>query len=233
MYASTYSFDSQFQVNSKQVHHSLRNTAINDAVARSLSRDRLDKYLMASGSDLDLAIGLYARNTRLSESLYTPLQALEICFRNHLDMELCREYGSGWTLDGAAPLMADGAASVANAIREVRQSESTPTPGAVVAELSFGFWVALLARRYDATLWREACHRAFRPVGKGLARQLVHGRFNSLRRFRNRIAHHEPIFHLDLEAKHAEVIEAVTWMSPETAAWARHHSRFCTAFAGP
>jgi hypothetical protein len=113
------------------------------------------------------------------------------------------------------------------------QSRKAITLGAVVAELSFGFWVSLLGPRYDATLWRASLYRAFRENGARMKRDRVHGRFNALRRFRNRIAHHEPIFLNNLANTHAEIIEATNWMCSDTAAWTLHISRFAIVFAGP
>jgi hypothetical protein len=40
----------------------------------------------------------------------------------------------------------------------------------------------------------------------------------------------EPIFHRDLETDHAEVIEAIRWMSADTADWAMLTSRFPEVF---
>ena len=84
-------------------------------------------------------------------------------------------------------------------------------------------------RDYDATLWRQALHRAFRAAGSH-KRSVVHGRFNALRRLRNRIAHHEPIFFRPLSQLHEETIEAVGWMCKDTEAWARHLSNFETVY---
>lgn len=213
----------------------MRNPLINNAIALSLSRDRLDKYLNASGNDLDLAIGLYERNTRLAESFYTPLQALEICLRNHVDSQLAATYGAGWMTNGVPPLNGWAQNQIASAVRDLNLTAArTPvTPGAILAELHFGFWLSLLAPQYDATLWRAACHKAFRPNGKGLARKIVHARLNAIRRFRNRVAHHEPIFHADMEKAHREILEATAWLCPHTAAWSQHHSRFAAVFAAP
>ena len=75
---------------------------------------------------------------------------------------------------------------------------------------------------------------AFRPQASGalgLKQRGVHGRLNAIRRFRNRVAHHEPIFHRPLEELHEEIMETIGWMCPNTAAWARHHSRFPAVFA--
>lgn len=211
----------------------MRNQAINNAIATSLSRARLDKYLQASGSDLDLAIALYERNTRLAESFYTPLQALEICFRNHINDAMAAQFGEDWLINGAAPLKKGTQISIGRAVSDLQQANVPLTQPALVAELSFGFWVSLLGPGYDATIWRQACFRAFRHNGKHLSRKVVHGRANALRRIRNRIAHHEPIFPGNLEGSHDEILEAIGWMCSLTAQWATHHSRFPAVFASP
>ena len=204
----------------------MRNQHINNAIARALSADRLNKYLLAANSDLDAAIAIYEKNTRLAEAFYTPLQAMEICFRNHLDRQMASKYGADWLTSNVAPLGKDARVSITKATADLQRSNSQATPGAIVAELSFGFWVALLAPRYDASLGRSALFKAFAAGGKAPKRQVVHGRMNALRRFRNRVAHHEPIFQLDLEATHDEILGAIRWMCVDTAAWAEHHSRF-------
>lgn len=205
----------------------MRNQAINNAIAISLSRDRLNKYLIASGSDLDLAISLYERNTRLAEAFYTPLQALEISFRNHINDAMMGAYGEDWLSSGVVPLRPHSLKSIGAAEQSLKQANAPISQPALVAELSFGFWVALLGPRYDASIWRQACYRAFRlPNGKRLSRSVVHGRANALRRFRNRVAHHEPIFANDLKEVHEEAMEAIGWMCGMTEQWARHHSRF-------
>jgi hypothetical protein len=111
------------------------------------------------------------------------------------------------------------------AVEELKKDRRGVSPGRVVAELKFGFWVGLLGPHYDATLWRKCLYPAFLAAG-GRPRKTVHGRFNAIRRFRNRIAHHEPIFHLQPIKTHQEIIEAIGWMCRHTAAWSLHHSRF-------
>jgi hypothetical protein len=112
-----------------------------------------------------------------------------------------------------------------DAIEELRRDRRDTTPGKVVAELKFAFWVGLLGPQYDATIWRKCLYKAFR-AGGGKRRRDIHSRLNALRRFRNRIAHHEPIFHKPVKVTHIEVIETVGWMCKHTAAWAQFHSRF-------
>ncbi len=211
----------------------MRNPTINASLEISLSAERLSKYLTASGGNLDAALALYERNTRLSESFYAPLQCMEICLRNCLNLKLQKAYGLDWFQNGKAPLLRDAIESILKAVTDLQQARTPITSGGIVAELSFGFWVALLADRYDATLWRQALHSTFRENGGPMKRKRVHGRFNALRRFRNRIAHHEPIFLNDLQNRHAEIIEATSWLCANTAAWTLHHSRFLVVYTNP
>ncbi len=209
----------------------MRSSQTNNAIARSLSPDRLTKYLTAAGGDLDLAIALYERNTRLAEAFYTPLQAMEVYFRNHLDQRMAAKYGADWMTNNSPPLSPNSTRAIIEAQKGLAHARVKPTPGAMVAELNFWFWVGLLGPGYDATIWRATCHHAFRTNGKGMARSVVHGRFNAMRRFRNRVAHHEPIFRDNLAGRHDEIIEAIHWMCRDTAAWAAHHSRLLDALA--
>lgn len=206
----------------------MRTPSTNVALSGSISLDRLSKYLAETNGDLDQALALYERNTRLSEAFYGPLQCMEVCLRNKLSAQLEKAYGASWLLGTAVPLDPDAFQAIAKAIDSIKPKPVTP--GAVIAELSFSFWVGLMGPRYDATLWRKSLQAAFRADGKGKARGLVHGRFNALRRLRNRIAHHEPIFQRPLPKMHSELMEAIGWMCSETQAWALHHSRFEDVF---
>jgi|SRR6185437_4561768 len=208
----------------------MRTTAINQVLQEMLSTPRLEKYLVARGGDLHQALSLYEWNTRLSEAFYTPLQCMEICLRNKLSDQLSAAYGVDWLVSQTIPLENDAREQIESAMRDIETRGKTLTSGAVVAELSFGFWVALLGPRYDATLWRKALYLVFLENGKRIRRDRVHGRLNALRRFRNRIAHHEPIFLSNLPNTHREIIETTNWMCSVTAAWSVHQSRFQVIF---
>lgn len=147
---------------------------------------------------------------------------LEICLRNHIHTVVSSRYGNDWLTDSrVAPLTSFSRSFIDNAIRAI---DGDLTTGKIVAELKFAFWVGLMGRHYDATLWRRAIYRCFLANG-GRKRSVVHGRFNAIRRFRNRIAHHEPIFHRPTQRMHTEIIEAIGWMCPHTRDWTAYHSR--------
>lgn len=99
----------------------------------------------------------------------------------------------------------------------------------MVAELSFGFWVSLLGGAYHNSLWTPVLHRAFPHLGN-TKHKAVYYTFNQLRKLRNRIAHHEPIFNRHLFADYESIITAINWICPEMAAWVDSNSTFCSVW---
>ena len=201
----------------------MRTPSINNSLEASITRKRLAKYLAATGDDLDKALQLYEENTRLSEAFYSPLQAVEVCLRNKLNVQLSGRFGSDWFQNGQPGFHPDSEQMIVDALRDLQHKPLPTDPDDVVAELKFAFWVGLIGPKYDSTLWRQCLHRAF-LVRK--PRSVIHGRFNALRRFRNRIMHHEPIFHRPLLQLHNELIDSIRWMCSDTSSWAAFHSRF-------
>jgi hypothetical protein len=202
----------------------VRTQSINKSLEITLSTERLEIYLVEKSTNLDVALTLYEKNTRLSEAFYTPLQCVEVCLRNTIDARLSNVYGADWFLSGKPPFSEDSLRMIEEALEELRKDGQEPSHGQVVAELKFGFWVGLLGPHYDSTLWRKCLYKGF-LAKSGKPRKEVHGRFNAIRRFRNRVAHHEPIFNRKFLQMHDEIIEAISWMCKDTSAWALHHSR--------
>ena len=97
-----------------------------------------------------------------------------------------------------------------------------PTAGKVVAELSFAFWIAMLTSRHDVRLWTpwiRAEFPHFAPQLAGACRNQLHLALEEVRRLRNRIAHHEPIFARDVAADYERIRQIIAWRSPITADW--------------
>lgn len=94
----------------------------------------------------------------------------------------------------------------------------------MVAELSFGFWRFLRDRRYQTTLWPQALRFAFPHQGSSTRRE-IYAAVNDLHRLRNRIAHHEPIHHLPLAARHLQLLRVVGHIDPAVQAWISGLSR--------
>ncbi|MCJ1712726.1 hypothetical protein [Curtobacterium sp. VKM Ac-2922] len=102
----------------------------------------------------------------------------------------------------------------------------------MVAATSFGFWVGLTDAgtprhprlSYETTLWQPRMVHAF-PWLRGVRRKQLHHRLDEVRRFRNRLAHHEPIVRAPLERIRDDVLEIAGFVHPEAERFIRGASR--------
>jgi hypothetical protein len=108
--------------------------------------------------------------------------------------------------------------------------KTTATVNDIVAGLDFGYWTKMLDSTFEQTLWRTILYHAFphfaSVTGKPLERKPVEQRFNALRDLRNRVMHHEPLFHRNLSQDFADISEAISWMYDDVPSWTDHHSRW-------
>jgi len=213
------------------------------ALEVSLSPERMATYIVAAGGDREKALRLYTWNTAVSAAFYGPLQGLEVAVRNAMHRQLSAVYGPDWYENPQCRLDAGAINRVAGVKTDLGRQGYPVDPPHVVAGLAFGFWVSLLGRggsmagvgttraNYEMTLWRPALHRAFPHIRK--PRADVHRPLDYLRTFRNRIAHHEPIFSRHLEADYRSILEVAGWICPSTRDWIAHHSRTHVVLAQP
>ncbi|QBI55763.1 hypothetical protein [Streptomonospora litoralis] len=179
------------------------------------SSPRLAPYLQHCDGEAAQAVNLYNWNVMVSAAFYGPLHTLELALRNAVHDRLSAHFGQDhWWKD--ATLHHPMTAMVDQARRRCRERLQRPTTSDdVVTELNFGFWVGLLAQKYDRHLWVPALHRAF-PHFRAKRRQL-HVELETLRLLRNRIMHHEPIHHRHLAADHATLYRVISYINPDAA----------------
>jgi hypothetical protein len=193
-------------------------------LAKLLTTERLTSYLIATKGDIGEAITLYEHNTKLSEYLYGVLQGFEVALRNSMHQVLVNgirkpDWYDHFKLDR---LEAD---MVRDASMKAQRFGKKNSPGQIVSELTLGFWVRLLAPQYEKTLWVPHLHKAF-PHYRKPDRIIIFARIDEIRRVRNRVAHHEPIFKKDAIREYTKIIEAIGWICPVTAAWVDSCSSF-------
>lgn len=194
------------------------------ALERSITRERLSYYLDQCGDDIELALRMYELNTRVSATFYGPLQGLEILVRNDMNLQLQAAFGENWHDLSMIRLQLTQSNDVQKTIAGI--DHENPTNGAIVAELPFAFWVGLLGPKNENEIWRKALYKAFQSRPRGTERKIVHNALDSIRRLRNRIAHHEKILHRDLRANHETILEIAGWCCIETRDWIASHSNF-------
>jgi hypothetical protein len=169
-----------------------------------LSADRLSTYVQARHGDLDAAIELYRWNSTIAAAFWESLGHVEVVLRNALRERLAARHArlgraATWLDDPAGELDRRAIEDIATARRRVRTKGKRVTEGQVVAELSFGFWRFLIAKRY-MKLWPDLAS-AF-PLAPDRRLTTVEAPVARLYSFRNRLAHHErvwsePLTHLD------------------------------------
>ena len=77
-------------------HPDARAVADADGVEAALSLERFARYVAWAGGDRHRAVELYTLNTRVSEALDVPLQALEVALRNRIHAVMTEASGAGW-----------------------------------------------------------------------------------------------------------------------------------------
>ncbi|WP_323131107.1 Abi family protein [Sinorhizobium medicae] len=197
-----------------------------DALEMALSLERFGRYLDWANGDRSRAIELYTLNTLISESLYTPLQMLEVALRNRIHAVMTEAVNESWFHEPGIAARRMAAEQLAKAIQDIEEAKKEPTPGRVVAALTFSFWTAMFGKDYE-TLWQTTLHKIGRkPDGKGLRRKDFSGPLAQIRSLRNRIAHHEPVIMWNLPKRHDSMMEMTGWLSPPAAEWCQTHCRF-------
>lgn len=203
------------------------------ALQQALSSQRLQVYKLAAENDEDVALALHAWNAHLGAALFLPLQMVEVSLRNAIDVQLSAVFGHDWLVQESTAenlLDAYDKSKVEKAKRSLRRRNCDVNQSNLMAELSFGFWVALLGRGdgYHDRLWIPHLHKVF---SQGLSREEVYRTLKHLQALRNRIAHHEPIFHRHLEADYATILRVCAWMHKDVAAWVDGFDDFALVLA--
>jgi hypothetical protein len=164
-------------------------------------------------------------NQRLSGSLLSDISFVEVALRNLTSKVLqkrCLEKGGSghWLISDLEELSKFGGDALLKRIGEAktRASLAKPrsTPDDLIAELSFGFWLNFLNRRY------QSIHSDLATELKGLdSRNIrqVPEIGSRVRRVRNRVAHHHRIIHRNLIADWHSILALARVMDPKLEAF--------------
>jgi hypothetical protein len=196
------------------------------AIRAALSEPRFGTYLTATSGDEARAVALYGWNARISAALMLPAHFAEVATRNPAADALEAVYSSRWPWDPPFERSLPSSSGPAyNPRRDLVQTRGHhSTTGKVIAELKFAFWQKMFTARHDPAVWDPHIRSAF-PNAPGMTpaqvRRRVYEDLEQIRRMRNRIAHHEPIFTRTHSDDLRRMIELVEMRSPDTARWVR------------
>lgn len=197
----------------------------------TLSVARLRRYQSATGDDLETAVN-YLWNVALAESLYCSLNVVEIALRNTIHNSLTAHFGIPTWYERHGLLEPYQAQEVASIKRRIVTYGNPVTPDRVISELNFGFWVTILSRTYDARFWQASRQATLRQAFPRVPRSdrqrvTIHAHYNAIRELRNRVFHHEPLFHDPLlHQRHSDVYRAIHWVNPRMVDHTKPFDRF-------
>ncbi len=196
----------------------------NTIIERIISNERLQPYLTHHKGNQEKAIQHYKSNILVSEAFYPLLSILEIGLRNSIDYQLTIRFNDkNWFENHEFIKIASRfqIARISDARSNILSEKKEITCGRIISELSFGFWTSLFDTKFEMTLWKTL-RLAFPNCPKKIRkRRTMSSKFNSVRKLRNRIFHHEAItWNLDVIKEYEnEILEALEWMNKDLVNW--------------
>ena len=192
------------------------------AVSRTISPVRLGTYLAAKGfSPTATALDIYIWNALVSGAFFSSLHICEVVMRNGIAHALELKYGPDWPWDAGFERTLTAARK--GDLQQARRGIPVGSTGQVIAELNFVFWCKMFTVRHDPHVWNVNLRIAFPflpfPLTVAAARTKLYDEMEALRGFRNRIAHHEPIFAHPLDEHHLRIARLIKSRCVETARW--------------
>ena len=197
---------------------------------KATSVERLKPYLNNDGDEAK-AFAVYLWNITLCESLYPSINGLEIALRNNIHHSASNKFGTALWLN--TRLKGQEHERLQRWLKRMDpHGKKTLNADDIVAGMSLGFWVDLFKKRYEQVLWPSLLREVL-PLAtkKQRARESMFQRLSKIQKLRNRVFHHEPVWHLaDLGEQHGLILETIGWISPAMLAMTRLLDRFDSVY---
>ncbi|MCA6951890.1 hypothetical protein [Pectobacterium polaris] len=205
-----------------------------NSIKDSLSAARIGTYENIVGGPTGLlqtekALKLYMWNAQISAAFFVPLHVCEVLTRNAISEVIEAVYGDRWPwsigFERSLPIPIHGYKPKDDLISGRRNQ---PTTGKVIPELKFVFWQKMLTGRFDTRLWNNHILTAFPyAVAQGLSaaqlRQNLYNDLETVRKLRNRIAHHEPIINRNLLDDFATIKRIIAYRCEHSVEWMQNN----------
>lgn len=210
---------------------------------------RLVSYQLPQ-EELSVVLARYQWNLQLAEAMLPSLNYLEVGLRNAINRMVGSIYGADWLIDPSPQIQfSEIDVKQINDIKAdiLKHKGRRATHNDVVAQLNFGFWVALFHKRHMGGIWsraKEPMAHIFPQMSASFwahdelqgRQQQIKNLLDSVKALRNRIAHHEPIWKQTPTALdvHQDCIDLIRAMSPAAADELAKIDRFASVYsAGP
>jgi hypothetical protein len=205
---------------------------------QAISSTRLEAYRrLPSDKNVDL-LSTYLWNIALSEALYPVLHNFEISLRNSFHQAISRSFYENWLYKMDSKILHTQEVRVINsAIESLGKKGQTSSTGNLISELNLGFWVSLSYSRYEGKdklypkLFKDKEFLPHLPTSRR-TRKTLSGQFTSIRKLRNQIFHHDPVWNeSNLKRQYNQTLEAIQWISPILYETTKNLSRFPDVYA--
>jgi len=184
---------------------------------------------MPDDGDVTVALERYRWSHSMAAELWTVIGHFEVLLRHRID-ELLREYyrederGIPWFLQPGV-LSEKGRDSITTVVERLH-GEKKLSRDQIIAGLSFGFWKGFFGA--DASeLWKHCLHKAVRyDKANYPTRQKVVSDLESIRKLRNRVAHHDSLANVPLAEEVHRILRLAAAIDPEAEAWISQNSKW-------
>lgn len=196
-----------------------------------ISRERLSSYGNLDQDPLEQIMAKYLWNFALSESLYQSLHWLEVSLRNNIFLAASGAWGSSWLTNGYHLLPLEQKL-INEAIDRLTTEQKNTNASDITAALQFGFWTSLFRKEYEQKI-RTILAKIFPYVtpASDRSRKNISDRLNTIRKFRNRVFHFEPIINYKPDVRYGEIKQTIEWMAPEIIPFLDLNCSFVKEFA--
>lgn len=195
---------------------------------------RLARYRERYRGDESLALKQYTWNLAVSSALWSPIAVFEVVLRNALHDRLREAVDQeDWWNSDRVHLCDSESGKITEALEKLsREGNYEPSADDIVAATSLGLWVGLLTAGinrdprlgYQYRMWEPRLKSAF-PHRREKGRREIWGLANDVRKIRNRIAHHEPIWHQNVELVLEKLEGILACIDPAAAEYVRDCER--------
>lgn len=194
------------------------------AIEKNLSSNRLSTYRNAISASIgedsiEFAIELYEWNARLASSFMLPLHIYEITLRNAVSEAIEMRYGADWPIHTAFINSLTGKQKS----ELIAASSAYSGVGKVLPELKLVWFENMLKNTHNVRIWIPYIRTVF-PHSIGVDEDTIRDELKSdcflIRKLRNRIAHHEPIFNqAGLNSLLPVILKAIEWRCTASKTW--------------
>ncbi|WP_151900890.1 Abi family protein [Sulfurimonas hydrogeniphila] len=185
----------------------------------------INKYITSKRFAIYDTLELYDSNLKKAKQSYIPLSVLEVSLRNSINSLFERFYGAGWIVNEAQFLKHKEIEKIESAKDKIRKNREEITQDKLISELSFGFWTALFQSAYNdkmRTAYLKQIFPNLPPKNRELIdRKKISAKLNNIRKFRNRVFHHENIIKDEFVNIESEIYEILSYFDDEVCAFAK------------